>query len=126
VTRSQVIEKLRAEGYAASVGRLRQALENGYLQPLPEKNARGAYHFTPRHLAQLRWYFVIIRPGPRPELEEEQAITGSTDRMHRLARRKELRSRAPKGVILRRGKQRTDAGKTLWQWIDEELAPLCK
>ena len=110
MTRSQVIEKLWAEGYVATVGRLRQALENGYLQPLPEKKARGAYHFTPRHLTQLRKYFVMIRPGPRPEWEEEQAITGSTDRMHRLARKKELRGPAPDRAFWRRGRQDPDAG----------------
>jgi hypothetical protein len=113
MTRSQVIKKLRAEGFEATVGRIRQALENGYLQPLPKKKARGAYHFTPRHLASLRWYFVTIRPGPMG-WEEEWPIEGSSDRMHRLARKKEQQGPAPDQAFWKRGKYHSVAGKSMW------------
>ncbi len=63
MTRSDVITKLKREGDAATAGRVRQALMNCYLDPMPTKAARGAYDFQPEHLRQLRWYLVHIRPG---------------------------------------------------------------
>ena len=47
MTRSEVITELKHEGYAATVGRVRQALLNGHVEPLPSKAARGAYDYQP-------------------------------------------------------------------------------
>lgn len=91
MTRSQLIKKLRSEGFAATVGRIRQAIINGYVQPLPNKAARGAYDFETRHLRQIRWYMVHVRPGPRPQVEECLPISGAHDRMHRMIREEERR-----------------------------------
>ena len=80
MTRNEVITKLKQEGYGATVGRLRQALMNGYMEPLPDKRARGAYDFRPQHLTQLRWYFVHVRPGPKPCRSEDLPVLGATGR----------------------------------------------
>jgi len=84
MTRSEVISRLRREGYAATVGRVRQALGNGYMQPLPSKAARRAYDYQPEHLRQLRRYLVHVRPGPRPDAPMSLLIRGSNDRVRRL------------------------------------------
>ena len=64
---AQLINKMRKEGYHATRGRIRCALSSGFVQPKPKKAARGAYNWTPRHLGQLRWYFIHVRPGPQPD-----------------------------------------------------------
>jgi len=102
MTRGQVVEKLRSEGFAATAGRIRQALMHGYLQPLPAKGSRGAHQFARRHLQQLRRYFVQIRPSPQPEFAEQFPICGTNDRLHRLARKKQwLRQQGPSESVLR-------------------------
>ena len=88
MTRGQIITKLRREGYAVTVGRVRQALKNGYVLPLPGKNTRGAYDFQPEHLRQLRWYLVHVAPGPRPLFPRSVPIRGSNDRVRRLEQKK--------------------------------------
>ena len=114
MTRSEVIAKLRKEGFAATVGRIRQALMNGYVRPLPRKVVRGAYNFTPRHLAQLRWYFVNIRPGPRPLSTEKLLTTCSMDRVHRLDRKRpKVREREASQRALRQSRKDFDAS-ILW------------
>ena len=95
MTRSQAIKKLRREGYAATVGRVRQAIENGYVKPLPLKVARGAYDFQPEHLKRLRWYMTHIRPGSRALRAPSLPICGVNDRMHRLKRAKVPRAESP-------------------------------
>ena len=124
MTRSEVIAQLRREGFAASVGRIRHALRFGYLKPMPGKAARGAHHFTARHLEQLRWYFVNIRPGPQPLYAETLPIGGPQDRLHRLARKKQqLRERGPSERALRRQRRReTDAAIEALERIAGELA----
>ncbi len=56
MTRNEVITKLKREGYAATVGRVRQALMNGYVQPLPSKTARGAFDFDQPAPAGLQFH----------------------------------------------------------------------
>lgn len=90
MTRSQVIQKLSAEGFAITVGRVRQALINGYVRPLPKKTARGAFDYRAPHLRAIRWYLTHIRPGPRPGNFQEIQISGSADRMHRPSHREQL------------------------------------
>lgn len=92
MTRSQLIQKLTSEGYAATVGRIRQALINGFVQPLPKKSMRGAYDFEARHISQIRWYLVHVRPGPRTQVEECLPICGAHDRIHRMLREKQGRA----------------------------------
>ncbi len=107
MTRSEVIAKLQKEGFAATAGRIRQALRNGFVRPLPKQAARGAHDFSPRHLAQLRRYFVNVRLGPRPQWVEKIPITSAADRVHRLAREKQrLRERGPPATVLRRQRRR--------------------
>ena len=114
MTRSQVIEKLREEGFAATVGRVRQALMNGFVKPLPRKTERGAFNYKSRHLAQLRWYFVNIRPGPRPLSTEKLLTTGSMDRLHRLDRKRpKMREREASRRALRQSRKDFDAS-ILW------------
>ena len=115
---SQVIAKLTKEGFLPSVGRIRHALANGYLQPLPTKRSRGAYDFRPVHLRQLRAYFVDVGPGPRrPPYAEEFPIEGSADRLHRLARKKQqLKDRGPSERALR--KQRRKAADAAISWLE--------
>ena len=107
MTLSEVITKLRREGFRASVGRIRWALRTGQVQPLPLKAARGAYDFERSHLKQLRAYFVRSSPGPSPLCAEKVPIKGSADRLHRLARKKQrLRDRGPSGQALRQQRRR--------------------
>jgi hypothetical protein len=93
MTRNEVITKLKREGYAATVGRVRQALMSGRVQPLPSKTERGAFDFQPEHLRQLRWYLVHIRPGPGPWSAPRLPIRGSSDRVHRIEPTKRQRAR---------------------------------
>ena len=124
MTRSEVIAKLQKQGFAASPGRVRQALQNGYLRPLPRKTARRASNYTSRHLAQLRWYFVSIRPGPSPLCAENFPIRGPHDRLRRLAKEKQrLRDRGPPATVLRRQRRReADALIEVLERIAGELA----
>ena len=92
MTRSEVITELKHEGYAATVGRVRQALLNGHVEPLPSKAARGAYDYQPEHLTQLRLYMVSVRPGPQPRSAMSLAIEGANDRVHRLEQAKRERA----------------------------------
>ena len=123
MTRGEVIAKLRKEGFAASVGRVRQALMNGFVTPLPRKTARGAFDYKPRHLAQLRWYFVSIRPGPSPLCAEKIPIRGPQDRVRRLDRQKlQLRERGPsEGVLRRRRQKAADAAILFMEDISRRL-----
>ena len=107
----------------ATKGRLRQALQNGYLQPLPKK-AGGAHQFTSGHLRQLREYLVRVRPGPRPQWGEKIRITGAADRVHRLARKKQrLRDRGPSEKVLRGRRQKAaDAAILYLEDISQRLA----
>ena len=89
---AQVLHKLRREGFQATKGRVYGALRHGYLRPRPQKRARGAYHFTSRHLAQLRWYFVHVRPGPPPARQADFPVCGYQDRLHRLQRKKDRKT----------------------------------
>ena len=116
MTRNEVITKLKREGYAATVGRVRQALMNGYVQPLPSKTARGAFDFQPEHLRQLRWYLVHIHPGPRPWAAPRLPIRGSSDQIHRLEPTKRQRAA--------RAKQRAEADIAIGvlERIADELA----
>lgn len=125
--RSEAIAKLCSEGFAATVGRVRQAVMNGYVKPLPRKTARRASNYTSRHLAQLRWYFVHIRPGPRPLFPVKFPIRGPHDRVHRLATEKQrLRDRGPSGQTLRHQRRRAadDAIRSL-ELIARELGSEC-
>ena len=125
MTRGQVIEKLRAEGFSPSPGRIRWALRTGYVSPVPQKDSRGANIFTPQHLKQLRRYFVRIRPGPRPVLSTEKfAITGPVDRLQRLARKKQrLRERGPSERVVRQESRReADAAIRCLERIARQLA----
>jgi len=110
MTRSDVITKLKREGYAATAGRVRQALMNCYLDPMPKKAARGAYDFQPEHLRQLRWYLVHIRPGPRPLFANRLPIRGPNDRVRRLERRKpHITARRAENLARRRRQRAADA-----------------
>jgi hypothetical protein len=86
---AKLINKLHKEGYHATRGRIRSAMSNGYLDPLPRKVARGAYDFSRRNLKQIRWYFVNVRPGPRPNQLSKHPVDGSHDRICRLERKQE-------------------------------------
>jgi hypothetical protein len=116
MTRNEVITKLKRECYAATVGRIRQALMNGYVQPLPSKTARGAFDFQPEHLRQLRWYLVHIRPGRRPRFAPRLPIRGSSDRVHRLELAKRQRATRAKQRAARQG--RLDAADRNISWLE--------
>ncbi len=123
MTLCEVVNKLKEEGFAATVGRLRQALMNGYLRPLPEKGARGAYDFQPKHLQQLRWYLVHVRPGPRPIFPRRLPIRGPEDRVRRLARQKRIEQHKSR-ERLQQQRRRQDANATI-EWLErlaDELA----
>ncbi len=112
----EVIEKLRKEGFSASVGRLRQAMLNGHIEPLPQKGSRGSFDFQPEHLQMLRRYFVEIRPGPKPLFPVKWPIRGSHDRLHRLAKKKQQ-------LAVRRSeraacKQRREATDETIRWVE--------
>ncbi len=127
LTRGEVIAKLRKEGFAASVGRVRQALMNGFVKPLPRKTARGAFNYKSQHIEQLREYLVRSSPGPRPLCAEKFPIKGSADRLHRLARKKQrLRDRGPSERALRQQRRRAadDAIQCL-ELIARQLASEC-
>ena len=114
MTRSEAIARLQKQGFAASPGRVRQAVVNGFVKPLPRKTARGAFNYKPRHLAQLRWYFVNIRPGPRPLSTEKLPTTGSMDRLHRLDRKRpKMKEREGSQRALRQSRKDFDAS-ILW------------
>ncbi len=123
MTHSEVITKLQREGFAASVGRIRHALRFGYLEPLPKKGARGAYQFTPRHLTQLRRYFVQVRPGPRPEWEEDWPVKGSADRLNRLAlkRARDVKRPGSDRAARKRQQEATDSATRMLERISQEL-----
>ena len=116
MTRNEVITKLKAEGYAATVGRVRQALMSGYVQPLPSKAARGAFDFQPEHLRQLRWYLVHIRPGPRPCCAPRLPIRGSSDRVHRIELTKQQRAARTQQRAARQ--RRLDATDRDISWLE--------
>ncbi len=124
MTRAEVVAKLRREGFAATVGRVRQALLNGYVRPLPTKGARGAFRFTAHHLRQLRWYFVNVRPGPRPQWDEKFPMTGSADRVRRLAVKKQrLQGKGLLDRALRRQRQKdTDTAIEILEQIAQQLS----
>jgi len=116
MTRSEVIAKLSREGYVANVGRIRQALRNGYVQPLPRRTARGAFDFQPKHLRQLRSYMVHVRPGPLPLAAVSMPIQGSNDRVRRLEREKsQLAER--RAVRLEQQRQQKAADATI-RWLE--------
>ena len=118
MTRGQAIKKLRREGYQATVGRVRQAVLNGHIEPLPQKGSRGSFDFQLEHLQMLRRYFVEIRPGPQPLFAEKFSIRGAHDRLHRLARKKQrLRERGPSATVLRR--QRRREADAVIQWLEQ-------
>ncbi len=122
MTRGEVISKLRKEGFAATVGRVRQAVMNGFVKPLPRKTARGAFNYKPRHLAQLRWYFVNIRPGPRPLSTEKLPTTGSMDRLHRLDRKRpKMKEREGSQRALRQSRKDFDASI---MWLEKTVRQL--
>ncbi len=116
MTRNEVITKLKREGFAATVGRLRQALMNGYVQPLPSKTTRGAFDFQPEHLRQLRWYLVHIHPGPRPWAAPRLPIRGSSDRVHRIELTK--RQRAARTQQRAARQRRLDAADRDISWLE--------
>lgn len=120
---SQVIAKLDAEGFVATPGRIRQAVNNGFVQPLPEKAARGAYDYQPEHLRLLRWYFVNVRPGPRPYQCEELPVKAAEDRMHLLAQKKQLlQEKARERTRRQLARLKTDAAIAEMEQIVQELA----
>ena len=116
MTLCEVVDKLKKEGFAATVGRLRQALMNGYLRPLPGKGARGAYDFQSKHLKQLRWYLVHVYPGRQPMFPRRLAIRGPEDRVRQLAHQKQIEQHKSR-ERLQQQRRRQDANATI-EWLE--------
>ena len=126
MTRGKVIARFQKEGFAATVGRVRQALMNGFVKPLPRKTARGAFNYKSQHIEQLRWYLVSIRPGPQPLFAEKFSIRGAHDRLHRLARKKQrLQDRRLSRQALRQRRRAADDAIQCLELIARQLATEC-